>query len=406
MLVQLTRYDQARSSARGTFLKATTSRVHGLDTLRSMAIVSVIVFHILGFGGPGRLPSWFIPVARFGWMGVDLFFVLSGYLIGSQLLRPYRVGGQPGLWPFYRNRLYRVLPAYLVVLGFYVWAPWWREEPVLSPLWEFLTFTLNLFIDYAHADAFSHAWSLCVEEHFYLLLPLIILPTMRKPSVRRTAALISGLVLLGIAIRGFILFHWLQPMARADQPVSLFYLTHIYYPTYSRLDGLIAGVVLAMVKSFRPQWWIALAGRGHAASGAGLCLIAVAAWLSKDRFESFTGAGAVGTVFAYPILALGFALLTASALSTNGLLSRVKIPGAKLIATLAYSLYLTQKEVIHLVNAWIPWLASLGTLAWLAGYSACCLAVAAALHLCVERPFLVLRDRKQVEANAEAPAVP
>lgn len=387
-------------------MKAQTFRVPGLDTLRSAAILAVIFFHVLGYGGADKLPAWFVPVARFGWMGVDLFFVLSGYLIGSQLLRPYRDGQHPSVWRFYRNRFYRVLPAYFAVLALYLCIPGWREEPVLSPLWQFFTFTLNLFIDYARANAFSHAWSLCVEEHFYLILPLLVVGMMRKPSLRRTIVLISALVLFGIAVRAFLLFHYLQPMARSGGPAALFYLTHIYYPTYSRLDGLIAGVVLALIKTFRPRWWSALSAHGHAAALAGVSLVALSAWLSADRFESFTGSGAVGTVFAYPILALGFALLTASAMSANGLLSRVRVPGATLIATLAYSLYLTQKELIHLVDVWFPWLARRGCYAWFAGYFICCLAVAGALYLCIERPFLRLRDRNRRTLRTAAPAVP
>ncbi len=387
-------------------MKSPSSRVHGLDTLRSLAILAVIVFHIQGYGRPDKLPQWFAPAARFGWMGVDLFFVLSGYLIGSQLLRPYLSGQRPGIWRFYRNRFYRVLAAYIVVLALYIFVPWWRAEPILSPLWQFFTFTLNLFIDYPHAAAFSHAWSLCVEEHFYLILPVIVLLMMRRPSLRRTVLLVAALVTFGITVRTVILFHWLRPMAQAGGPTGLFYLTHIYYPTYSRLDGLIAGVCLASIKSFRSRWWRQLAQRGHTTSIAGIGFVALAAWLSVDRFESFTGRGAVGAVFAYPILALGFALLTASAMSANGLLSRIKVPGAQLIATLAYSLYLTQKEMIHLTSAWFPQLAKMGSAAWLAGYVLLGLAVAGALYVCVERPFLQLRDRRQPKAQAAVPAVP
>jgi peptidoglycan/LPS O-acetylase OafA/YrhL len=86
----------------------------------------------------------------------------------------------------------------------------------------------------------------------------------------------------------------------------------------------------------------------------------------------------------------------ASALSTNGLLSRVKIPGAKLIATLAYSLYLTHKELIHLVDRCIPAIAQAHVFLWLVVYAFSCLIVAAALYLCIERPFLILRDRGSI----------
>jgi peptidoglycan/LPS O-acetylase OafA/YrhL len=125
-------------------------------------------------------------------------------------------------------------------------------------------------------------------------------------------------------------------------------------------------------------------------------MVGVAAWLFKDRWVSVTGASAFGTVIGFPVLALGLGLLVASALSTNGLLSRIKIPGAKLIATLAYSLYLTHKELIHLVDLCIPAIAQSHVLLWIVVYAVFCLFVAAILYLCVERPFLILRDRGSI----------
>jgi peptidoglycan/LPS O-acetylase OafA/YrhL len=128
----------------------------------------------------------------------------------------------------------------------------------------------------------------------------------------------------------------------------------------------------------------------------GLCLVGVAAWLFKDRWVSVSGASAFGTVVGFPVLSLGLGLLVASALSVNGLLSRVKVPGAKLIATLAYSLYLTHKELIHLVNLCIPAIAQAYVFLWLVVYTVFCLFVAALLYLCVERPFLIVRDRGSI----------
>src|ERR1700677_1500492 len=93
---------------------ASNNRLPGLDTLRALAIAEVMVFHLRGL-----LPDAFQPIARFGWMGVDLFFVLSGYLIGSQLLKPVRDGRRVSLLGFYRKRAYRILPVYLVVLALY-----------------------------------------------------------------------------------------------------------------------------------------------------------------------------------------------------------------------------------------------------------------------------------------------
>jgi peptidoglycan/LPS O-acetylase OafA/YrhL len=219
---------------------------------------------------------------------------------------------------------------------------------------------------------------------------------MSKPSIRKTASVLGGLVLFGVFIRGFILFHSLRPLASSGHSFGLIYLERIYYPTYSRLDGLLAGVTLALVRAFRPVWWNALARRGHTLLCLGVSLVGVAAYLFKDRWESVSGVSAVGVVIGFSVLSLGLGLLVASALSANGLLSRVKIPGAKLVATLAYSLYLTHKELIHLVDLCVPAIVKADVFLWLGVYAVSCMTVAAALYLCVERPFLILRDRGSI----------
>jgi peptidoglycan/LPS O-acetylase OafA/YrhL len=373
--------------------RLTGPRFHGLDTLRSLAIVAVIVFHLLDFGGDHTLPSWLEPIATYGWIGVDLFFVLSGYLIGSQLLKPYARGERPGLWAFYRNRFFRILPAYLVVLAAYYWVPKWPEFEGIGSAWRYLTFTFNLWLPDTRALPFSHVWSLCVEEHFYLLLPVIVLVLMRKPSFWKAVAVVAGIFLFGVAVRSFFLFHTLRPLDQAGESWGRQYMARIYYPSYSRLDGLLVGVVLAAVRVFRPGWWARIARRGHLLTVSAIGLVALALWLTRDRYESVTGVAAVGDVVGFPILALGLGCLLASSVSTNGVLSRWKIPGTKLIATLAFTLYLTSKELIHIVDLWFPRLHEASMWGWLAVYAGLCLVTAGALHLCVERPFLWLRDR-------------
>jgi peptidoglycan/LPS O-acetylase OafA/YrhL len=365
---------------------STSARLTGLDTLRAIAIVAVMIFHLAGL-----LPESFETVSRFGWMGVDLFFVLSGYLIGSQLLKPYLVGEKPTLADFYRRRIYRILPAYLFVLSLYFMLPVWREQDGISPLWQFLTFTENLFVDYSIHQAFSHVWSLCVEEHFYLLLPLLVLSMMRRPSLRKTATLLVSAVLLGIFLRAYVLFHELQPLGADNAGVK--YIEHIYYPTYTHLDGLLAGVTLALIKTFRPAWWAVVAQKGHSSLLASFLLLGAAVWLFKDRFTSVTGVAAWGTVIGFPVLSLGLGLLVASAISRNGLLSRFPVPGAKLLATLAFSLYLSHKEIAHLDRIYLPSLTQRRDAAAMLTYAVSCIAAAGLLYLSVERPFMVLRDR-------------
>jgi peptidoglycan/LPS O-acetylase OafA/YrhL len=302
-------------------------------------------FH-LGWVMPGTL----LGVQRFGWAGVDLFFVLSGFLIGSQLFKAH-AAGEPILWPFYRRRMFRILPAYLVVLALYFAWPAWREFGPLAPLWQYLTFTENLLYDASWNHSFSHVWSLCIEEQFYLVLPLMLLALSRRPSFRRTSLILASFVVAGIVVRTWVLIHQLQPLG--PDAAGADYMEHIYYPTYSRMDGLLAGVALALVKAFRPAWWKNLARRGHSTLLAGVALTALALWLFRDRWESETGSAAWGTCVGFPLLSLGLALVVASAVSQNGWL-RLKIPGAALLASLAYSLYLTHKAAAHLAHTFLP----------------------------------------------------
>jgi peptidoglycan/LPS O-acetylase OafA/YrhL len=357
---------------------AASTRLLGLDTLRALAILSVVLYHLTIFG---ELPASILRLTYFGWMGVDLFFVLSGFLIGHQVLRPYLSGRQLSIKDFYRRRTYRILPAYLAVLAIYFLVPVWREFPYLAPLWKFLSFTMNLGFSFDRRG-FSHAWSLCVEEHFYLVLPLIVVALMRRPSARKTVSVIAFIVFFGIGLRAFLVTHY---------PDDVW--TGIYYPTYTRLDGLLTGVVLAVVRNFRPAWWQVLMQRGHTLLLTGALLVGCVVWMFRDYdLGNSTGSAMWGVILGLPLLAIGLGLITASSVSTNSFLARVKIPGAEMLASLAFSLYLTHKAIAHMVMERFPHITSpQGPASWLL-YAFACLSAAWLLHVIVERPFLRLRD--------------
>ena len=148
-------------------LDQSRERLHGLDHLRALAILLVLVFHYRAYYAISEALILFgvNTVAAFGWSGVDLFFVLSGYLIGTKLFEDIDNHGQVRFERFYLNRAFRILPAYLVALAIYFLFSEVQEGRGLQPLWKFLTFTQNLPQD-LRANTFSHAWSLSVEEHF------------------------------------------------------------------------------------------------------------------------------------------------------------------------------------------------------------------------------------------------
>ena len=354
-------------------------RMPGLDLLRAIAIVWVMLFHSFIVGGLGDGYDW---LSRYGWMGVDLFFVLSGFLIGSQLLAPLARGERLDLRGFYLRRAFRILPAFLVVLALYVLVPGFREKPGLEPWWKFATFIVNFNIDYTLNQAFSHAWSLCVEEHFYLLFPLLAWWMLRKPSLAKVVVACVGVVLAGIALRSAICLH----DAALDPPRNWF-VEDIYYPTWCRLDGLLAGVVLATLKTFRPRWWARAASRANVALLLGLATLGVAFWLFRER------TGLLGNSIGWPVLSLGLALLVFAGAQRGGWIGRWRTPGAAWLAAISYSLYLTHKAVFHLVDSAFGEQLSGGGPAAFAAYAAAALLGGALLHYLVERPFLRLRER-------------
>ncbi|MET0268634.1 MAG: acyltransferase [Duganella sp.] len=190
-------------------------------------------------------------------MGVDLFFVLSGYLIGWQVLREYAQGGKPSWRDFMIGRALRILPAYYVVLALYVAFPLGREGGDLQPLRKYITFSVNLFADWGSGRAYSHAWSLCVEEHFYLLFPVTVWLLARRPRSAYFIAVVVAIIGLGILLRAWLWHTHVAPVINAGDIEAAMrnYVSMIYNPTYVRLDGLLAGVILAAVRAFRPLWW-------------------------------------------------------------------------------------------------------------------------------------------------------
>ncbi|MEW9570187.1 acyltransferase family protein [Rhodanobacter sp. Si-c] len=363
-------------------------RLPGLDLLRAIAIVWVMLFHSWMIGGVGAPLQ---PVADYGWMGVDLFFVLSGYLIGYQLLEPLSHGEPLRLGAFYLRRAFRILPAFMTVLAVYLLFPAWREAPGMQPAWQFLTFTLNLLIDYQHNQAFSHAWSLCVEEHFYLLFPLLAWWLARHPSRVLVASSAALVVAAGLLLRGYASLHgkdWLES---------------IYYPTWTRLDGLLAGVLLATTHVYQPKWWGAMQRRANLLACAGLLLVGAAIWLFRDK-TAFSA-----SVFGFPLLSLGLALLVAAGAGATSWLGHWRLPGTGWIATISYSLYLSHKLAIHAVHGLLLRWPAVHGLAAFAMYALAIAATGSLLHYAIERPFLRLRtrlaragSRRIVEAQAAA----
>ncbi len=362
-------------------------RQPGLDLLRALAIIVVVIYHaaLFGFKLPGR-------VDRFGWIGVDLFFVLSGYLIGGQLLAPLARDQRMNLGRFFARRALRIMPAYFVVLAIYFLLPSWREySEIAQPLWKFLLSIQNIALH--GGTAFSHAWSLAVEDQFYLALPFLLLFLYRRP---RTAIIIPCLLVVGgIALRAFLA----AQNPSVDGGVSFrSFQAWIYYPTWTRLDPLVFGVALAAIEKFRPQWWRRLMSCAIWLWLPALVLILYGLWLGEGDYLTVTAC-----IWQFPLIALGMAALLICAVSPRLVFRRVAIPGAAFISSIAYSAYLIQKLVIRFVEQFCASHNIVLTSApALICVELCVYAAATILFFTVERPFLQLRKRIAPRSRASA----
>src|SRR6185437_419066 len=316
----------------------TSNRIHGLDTLRAAAIILVYIYH-LGFIAHK-------PVFDIGWIGVDLFFVLSGYLIGNQIFTDIAHKRNFSIKIFMMRRLFRTLPNYIVVLALYFWVDGFRDHPTLPPLWKLLTFTAKFGLK--TGTAFSHSWSLCIEEQFYLILPIIAIIVYQKKSIKLSFYLIAFTLIGGMALRPYM---WIAYTNGISQNPDLFnynnYYTYIYYFTFCHLDPIICGVIIAIVRNFYSHYWYKITSKGN------LCLILGAISLSITCYMFMNHGYAhryslISTMIGFTLLGISFGLLLISALSPNSILHRTKIPFAETIAVLSFAIYLIQKPLDHI----------------------------------------------------------
>jgi peptidoglycan/LPS O-acetylase OafA/YrhL len=174
----------------------TTSRIPELDGIRGLAILSVLCFHYISLPGsatPGGIVDRLQRLVILGGTGVDLFFVLSGFLIGGILLD---VKGSPRYFStFYVRRFFRIVPVYFAWITAYILVARFGGKYLLAlshsgntpPLgylvYNHYIFLQNFYLDKFHNLAgawFDHTWSLAVEEQFYLVIPLLVFFLSRK----------------------------------------------------------------------------------------------------------------------------------------------------------------------------------------------------------------------------------
>jgi peptidoglycan/LPS O-acetylase OafA/YrhL len=318
-----------------------TNRLNGLDTLRAFAIIIVLLYHYMVVVSKENTFGY---ATQIGWMGVDLFFVLSGYLIGNQVLSAITQRENFSLKVFYIRRLLRTLPNYYVVLSMYYIFPIALSGLTTASIWNFLTFTQNFtFRPFA---TFSHSWSLCIEEQFYLIFPLIFLSLAKSRNFLKLAwlTIIIGM-LLGLSARIYAWYNYGESSMDFRD-----YYQHIYYSTLARFDELLPGIAIAIVKNFHPNLFEKILKKPNLVLYSGVFIIGIMFYLFPN-YHSTTenGYNLLLSTTGYSFVAIGFALIIFSALSTESLIGKIRIPGAAQIALWSYAIYLIHKPVFQLL---------------------------------------------------------
>ena len=359
-------------------LTTSRARLPGLHGVRALAVVLVLAYHLF----PGLVPGGFI--------GVDVFFVVSGYLITALLLAEHARDGGIQVGRFWRRRARRLLPVLGLVVGVSAGVAALIGGDVLVGIgWQLagaVTFSSNWwaigqgasYLDQTSPELLRHLWSLAVEEQFYLLWPLVLLLLLALPRRRMRVAIPLTLALASATAMALMAGN---PTTSGDSASAA------YFSTLTHGFGLLVGAALALAR--RPLALAAdrAAGRIPAVVADGTALVAgaglvvLANVLAIDEAGAYRGGmAAVVVLTAVLLLALDHPRGRAA-----GLLDRGPVGW---LGERSYGLYLWHWPVIVLLSAALPGVDRVGATGWMLGALALAVSVplAAASYRWLEQP--------------------
>jgi len=352
-----------RSTRRGRLVE--------LDFVRGIAIIVVMGyhFHTVNTGLPAIVLIEY-PLKSFGEEGVNLFFTLSGFLVGGLLLRQYAHSGTIDARRFIVRRMFRIWPAYYVLILFHVIV---GRHPLDSFLWQNLTNLQNYY-----GSSIAQTWSLAIEEHFYLLLPALLLLFARW-RLKANAIIAVLLVLCGVVL-----------VARSVA-VAHGELEPAFEYTQYRLDSLMLGVLLATLYWMKPDVYRRIAERTGLLV---LTLILLCVWVVYGMNHIL-----LSESIGFTLQAIGFCALIVFVLEHSSFVSATWIyRGVAWVGLYSYGIYLWHSLALAPGDFLIHYGTALAlppVLVWtvaLAAQFAIAIALGYLMTRIVEYPFMRLRD--------------
>jgi peptidoglycan/LPS O-acetylase OafA/YrhL len=336
-------------------------RNRNLDLLRASAILMVVLGHLM-VQSPILLPG-LRRITDYGQSGVDLFFVLSGWLIGGLYWREQRARGSVVMLRFWVRRWLRTIPPYLVALAIASLGAYVLRRQAFD--FHYLLFIQNYYETIE--DYFTASWSLCVEEHFYLLAPLLFLALRGGTGRRGTIACLLLLVLASPVLR------------LVEYPNLKYPFAYTYTASHLRMDGLVAGCLLSFLASEAPGGFSLLSRFAPFALPVLFALL-----IASDR-----AGGMLHYVLTGSIMALFFSAILLVAVSCREISSALAIISGP-IALSSYSVYLTHAWGLTLGRVTAGYTAVPATY-FLVAVTAIAL-LGAGFYLLIERPSIRFRD--------------
>jgi peptidoglycan/LPS O-acetylase OafA/YrhL len=360
-------------------VSAPAGTIPGLDVLRTLAILLVISGHVAGAYAErhGHFALEKLPLFYFGWTGVDLFFILSGYLIGRQLWKELHRTGTIDVPTFLLRRGLRIWPLYFFFVAFLAFVVHGSTIGVrgLGRALPDLVFVSNY-----RNGILSGGWSLSTEEQFYIVTPLVLLVTRRVPFARKWA-LLAALFAVLPAVRLATYLAWVRGGGAVPPPREL-----LYTPFHTHADGLVLGLFFA---------WLSVAHPARVAPRAPLDnwrapLVLIVLGTALRQLEKNT--------FAFTGLALLYGGMALFMLRDRGHVARLSSwRGFHLGSRLSYGMYLNHflvlPRVLDRLDAPVGGFAPVRFFVCYAAVTALSLGVAAITFCAVEHPLLRLRER-------------